>query len=255
MMKAIIVDDEVLGRENVHALLTSEADIQIVAECKNGREAVEAIRKHHPDIVFLDIQMPRMDGFGVIAELAPGPIPQIIFVTAHDQYAIQAFEVSALDYLLKPLNRERFGVALEKARHVQASHVDESFQARLLSLIETVEARRPRLERFPVHQGSQVSFVRIAEIEAVEATGNWMHLYVGKQSHMIRDSLQNLEERLDPSTFMRVHRSWLVNVNCIEKVVYEGGGVGYMRLHGGREVPVSRGYREALDRWVARQET
>jgi two-component system LytT family response regulator len=244
-IRTVIVDDEPLARQRVRRLLEADADIAIVGECADGEQAVADLRKLRPDLVFLDVQMPGLDGFGVVRELGP-PLPAVIFVTAHDRFALKAFEVHALDYLLKPFDKSRFGAALEHAkaqvRQGSAAAVDQ----RLQELLQTVQSREPAPERLMVKSAGRIYFVRIADIDWIEAAANYVRLHVGKEDHLLRDSLSALEKKLDPARFVRIHRSTIVNVERIRELqpVFHGDYV--VILHDGTELPVSRSCRDNL---------
>ncbi len=245
-IQALVVDDEPLGVKGVRTLLADEPDVEVVGECLDGETAVKAIRTLRPDLVFLDVQMPGLDGFEVLEELSEGEMPLVIFVTAFDQYSLQAFTVHALDYLLKPLSRPRFREAMARARTTLEARDQKAVNRRLLALLEDVEQRRQNLDRFVVRTPERILFIRSEEVEAIEATGNYMHLYRGRESFMIRETLGTLEQRLDPVRFLRTHRSWIVNIARIREILTVDGGFTVV-TQGGTKVPVSKGYRERLD--------
>jgi two-component system, LytTR family, response regulator len=250
MIRTVIVDDEPLARDRIRSLLEVELDIEIVAECRNGREAVSAIQECAPDLVFLDIQMPEMDGFDVIAEIDPGKMPVIVFVTAYDQYAIQAFSVHALDYLLKPFDQRRFREAIGRARESLKDRATQAINERLLALLEEVESRRRIVSRFVVRTDGRIVFVRAKDVECIEATGNYMQLYVGKNVFTIRDTMAKLESKLDTSVFVRVHRSWIVNIEKIQELQSWFNGSYMVILQGGRKVHASRRFRKRIEELI-----
>jgi two-component system, LytTR family, response regulator len=249
-LRILLVDDEAPNLDLLRELLAGEPEVEIVGECRNGLEAVQAIRNLHPDLVFLDIQMPGLDGFEVLEELDTEERPMVVFVTAYDQYSLQAFEVYALDYLLKPASEERLHATLERARGRLLTRCANNVNQRLSCFLEEVESRRVRPNRFVVREGDRVRFVRAEDVEAIEATGNYMHLYVGRTSYMIREVLSHLETKLDPHRFIRTHRSWIVNVDKIEGIGPWSKGAYLITVHGGTEVPVSQNYRERIDRII-----
>jgi two-component system LytT family response regulator len=244
-IRTVIVDDEPLARQRVRRLLEADADIAIVGECADGQQAVADLRKLRPDLVFLDVQMPGLDGFGVVQAL-DSPLPAVIFVTAHDRFALKAFEVHALDYLLKPFDKSRFGAALEHAKAQIRQGTTAAVDQRLHELLQTVQSRGPAPERLMVKSAGRIYFVRIADIDWIEAAANYVRLHVGKQDHLLRDSLTALEKKLDPARFVRIHRSTIVNVERIRELqpVFHGDYV--VILHDGTELPVSRSFRENL---------
>lgn len=242
MIRALLVDDEPLAIEALRALLAAESDVEIAGTCLNGREAVNAIRALRPDLVLLDVQMPVFDGFEVIEELEPAEIPIVIFVTAYDQYALRAFAVHAIDYLLKPVESERFRDALRHAREILAGRQERETNRRLLALIGEMEARRPTLDRFVIHDQDRVRFVKTQDVDAIEAAGVYAVLHRGGDVFVLRDALSTLETRLG-DRFLRVHRSWLVNVERIAEIRGAPGHPLEILLTTGLTVPVSRRHR------------
>jgi two-component system LytT family response regulator len=222
MIRALIVDDEPIARNGLRALLAGDRDVQIVGECGNGVVAVQAIQRERPDLVFLDVQMPDLDGFGVLDQLEPGEMPAIVFVTAYDQYAIRAFEVNALDYLVKPFDRDRFRDSLARAkrqiRQGSLSDLNDKMHSLLqrLGASSAAGARRPRTDRILVKDRSRVSFVRPSEIDWIEVQENYLCLHVGAERHLTRDTLTAMLERLDPTVFLRISRSRALNVEKVK---------------------------------------
>jgi two-component system, LytTR family, response regulator len=225
-IRTLIVDDEPLARDGIRMLLAADPEVEVVGECGDGREAAAAICRLRPDLVFLDVQMPEQSGFDVLASVPPGELPAVIFVTAFDRYALRAFEVHALDYLLKPFDDERFADALGRAkRHLRLAHVS-SLSERLLSLLENV---RPSTEREPdfitrlsIRDAGRVVFLDVAEVEWIEAADYYVQLHVGSRSYLHRESMQRLEEKLDPDHFLRIHRSAIVNRRCVRELRHKG---------------------------------
>jgi two-component system LytT family response regulator len=246
-IRTLIVDDEPLARQRLRALLGGDPDIDLVGECGDGRQALDEVRRLTPDLLFLDVQMPALDGFGVLEGLAGGALPAVIFVTAHDRYALKAFEVNAVDYLLKPFDRARFSAALQRAkaqvRRARAGALDE----RLLDLLETVQNRRPGPERLIVKSGGRVYFVRVQDIDWIEAAGNYVRLHVGKEDHLLRESLSGLEGKLDAGRFVRIHRSTIVNMDRIRELQPAFHGDHVLLLQDGTELTLSRSFRERME--------
>lgn len=253
MIRALIVDDEPLARAWLRGLLEDHADIEILPDCSNGLEAVHRIETLSPDLVFLDVQMPELDGFGVLQTLGEQRPRALVFVTAFDQFAIRAFELHALDYLLKPFDRERFQVTLDRARVQLASKnadtLPEKFQA-LLEAIPQPPARR--LDRIAVKDNGAVFFVRVNDIDWIEAYGNYVRLHVGDASHLLLQTMTGMEARLDPEKFLRIHRSTIVNIDRIERLEPLFHGEYNVRLSNGTELTLSRGYRERLQALLER---
>jgi two-component system, LytTR family, response regulator len=281
-LRVMVVDDERLARQRLRRLLKEEG-VEVVGECADGREAVAALREQPPDLLFLDVQMPELDGFGVLAEVGPERMPPVVFVTAYDQYAVRAFEVNALDYLLKPFDAERFRKAFRKAREAldreNARAQSERLTALLTRLAEGVGVGAPALgdaaaagahaaapdadgssgagggaapsgerylERLLVKNEGRVFFVRTADIDWIEASGNYLRLHVGRDVHMIRETMGTLEARLDPRQFLRVHRSTIVRTDCIREMQPWFSGEYVIILRDGTRLKLSRSYREPV---------
>lgn len=245
-MKILIVDDEPLARERVRRHLRDEPGVEIVGEAGNGREAVAAIEEKKPDLVFLDVQMPEMNGFDVLKTLSEIKIPAIVFTTAYDKYAIQAFEFHALDYLLKPFTRERFKRAVRHAREqLENTRQNGSMDERLVSLLENLKAKK-YLERIVVKSSGRVFFIKTDEIDWIEAAGNYLKLHVGRDAHLIRETMQSIEAKLDPEKFFRIHRSTLVQIDRIKELHPLFGGDYAVILRNGVELNLSRNYRDRL---------
>ena len=253
-IKTLIIDDEPLARRNLRLLLEKDPQIEILEECRNGREAVKAINALSPDLIFLDIQMPEMDGFDVLARVGPEHIHAIIFVTAFDQYALKAFDVHALDYLLKPFDDERFLHALERAKtQIEAREIDR-LSKRLLALLEGRESERKGakeqtnyLTRLMVKVAGRVTLLKVEEIDFIEADGNYAKLHVGRKSHLLREKMNELEGRLDPAKFVRIHRSAIVNLDRIKEMHPHFNGDYIVVLEDGRQLRLSRTRRENLE--------
>ncbi len=246
----MIVDDEPPARRNLRALLKRDPEIELVRECGNGRDAVAAIRSLAPDLVFLDVQMPELDGFEVLDRLAGQPLPVIIFVTAYDQYALRAFEVSALDYLLKPFSDERFGKAIEQAKRLLAQQDASEVGRKILQLMgaRELDLNAPRyLTRLMVKTTGRVVFVRTDEIDWIEAYDNYVRLHTGGKAHLLRQTMNELEASLNPERFARIHRSTIVNLDRIRELHPHFNGESVVILHDGTELKLSRSRRENLE--------
>ena len=251
-IRALIVDDEPLARERIRDILETDSEIEIIGECAGGEEAIEAIERQTPDLVFLDVEMPGKDGFAVLEELGPDRIPAIIFVTAYDQYAVRAFEVYALDYLLKPFDQERFEKALLRAKaHIQ-NEKSENITERILSALEEIKSKPVHLERLVIKMNGHVFFVKTDDIDWLEAEGNYVRLHAGKESYLLRDTISALEGQLDPKRFVRVHRSAIVNVDRIQELQAWFHGEYRIILREGVQLTLSRSYREKLHELLGR---
>jgi two-component system LytT family response regulator len=243
----MVVDDEPIARARVLSLLNDEADIEVVRECSSGTEAVSAITEISPDLIFLDVQMPEMDGFDVARAFEPDRMPAVVFVTAFDHYALRAFEIQAADYLLKPFSAQRFKLALSHARDQLAQRQASTLGRQLMALLPEMSRRQsPARDRLVVKSSGRVYFVPTADIDWCEAAGNYVCLHVGAQSHLVRETMAHLESHLDPQQFVRIHRSTIVNVDRIQELRSSFNGEHLVLLRGGTRLTLSRGYREAL---------
>lgn len=251
-IKALIVDDEPLARERLASLLTAEPDIEIVGQCRDGEEAVTAIEDVSPNLVFLDVQMPLMSGFDVIESVGSARMPLVIFVTAYDQHALRAFQVQALDYLLKPFDRERFSAALQRARTQLEREETGDLGRRLMALVKDLRKDQPRAERLVVKSSGRLYFLRADEIDWVEAAGNYVRLHVGTTAHLIRETMTAIEGRLDPEKFFRIHRCRMVNMERIQELQPWLNGEYSVVLRTGARLTLSRGYREKLQERLGR---
>jgi two-component system LytT family response regulator len=254
----LVVDDEPLARMRLEDLLAGVEGAVVVGTAANGIEAVEQIRSLRPDVVFLDVQMPGKTGVDVVREIGAANMPATIFVTAFDQFAVQAFDVAAVDYLVKPFDDERFAEAFRRARHRLSLQGMEELRHRLLAVLQnepTTPTRAPDgqpeyLERIAVEMRGKVRSVPVDQIDYIIASGPYAELHVGDKRHLVREAMQTLEERLDPSRFMRVHRSVIVRLDLVDTLHRGAGGDYELQLKGGMRVRVSRSRREALERWL-----
>ena len=245
-IRTLVVDDEPLARERVVGFLSAEPDIEIIGQCRDGEEAASAIVDHAPDLVFLDVQMPAMNGFEVIEAVGNERMPLVIFVTAYDQHALRAFQVRALDYILKPFDRERFSEALQRARKQIERNETGDLGRRLLALVKDLRKDQPRTDRLVVKSGGRLFFLRMDEIDWIEAAGNYVRLHVGTTSHLLRETMNAIEGRLDPEKFFRIHRSRIVNMERIQELQPWLNGEYAVLLRTGTRLTLSRGYREKL---------
>jgi len=254
-IKTLIIDDEPLAREGIRLLVGGDSEIRIVGECANGKDAVAAIRKDRPDLLFLDVQMPEMNGFEVLKQASITPLPVIIFVTAYDRYAIQAFEAQALDYLLKPISDERFFQSLTRAKAQIAQGRAQEQNQRLRAMLENLQqgqtkAAAPRPERMVVKSGGQVFFISLSDIDWVEAADYYVILHVNGKSILLRETMAELENRLDPQRFARIHRSAVVNIARIKELRASGRGDYTVILHNDTQLKLSRRRRKNLQELI-----
>jgi two-component system LytT family response regulator len=247
LIRALVVDDEPHGRERVAMLLAGRSDVAVVGECADGRQAVRAIRELRPDLVFLDVQMPELDGFGVLEEVGPAEMPAVVFVTAYDAYAIRAFEVNALDYLLKPVDPERLATALERAAERVRLRAPGRADERVVALLEGLERRRRYASRFVVRDQGAAFFLPAEQVEWIEAERNYVRLHAkGGAAHLIREPLKEVEARLDPERFVRVSRSAIVNLDAVERVEPWFRGEYVLILRDGARLTSSRAHGESF---------
>jgi two-component system LytT family response regulator len=246
-LRTLIVDDEPLARQRIRTLLEKEDDIELVGECSNGHEAVAAVREKKPHLIFLDVQMPELDGFGVLEALQAEGLPAVIFVTAYDRYAVRAFDLHAMDYLLKPFDRSRFRKALERVRAQARNNELASATQHVQALLKDVYSRHRPVDRLMIKSGSKVTFLRLDEIDYVQAAGNYVRIYVGAEMHLMRETMSQLEERLNGTSFVRIHRSTIVNTDRIRELQPTFHGDFAVTLQSGVEVTLSRGFRDKLE--------
>jgi two-component system LytT family response regulator len=251
-IRALVVDDEPMARDRVLSLLQQEEDVEVVGECADGTQAVAAIQNQSPDLVFLDVQMPGHNAFDVIEAVGADRMPPVIFVTAYDEYALKAFEVHALDYLLKPFGRDRFQQTLQHARsHVERRRAGD-LGRKLLALVNDIKPEPPRLERLVVKSGGRVFFLRTDEIDWIEAAGNYVRLHLGSESHLFRETMNHMEARLDSRQFVRIHRSRIVNTDRVKELQPWFNGEHVVILQNGTRLTLSRGYRDKLQEQLKR---
>jgi len=249
-IRAIIADDEPLARRGIRQLLGPHADVDVIAEARNGREAVRALRELKPDLLFLDVQMPEMDGFDVLREIGPRHMPAVIFVTAYDEFAVRAFDTQALDYLVKPLQEVRFARALERMRERLRSSKAVELSRSLSALLAKTDKERAR-QRILVPTSTGGLILDADEIDWIEADDYYAAIHSGRKRHLIRESLTSLEHRLDGARFLRTHRSAIVNVDRVRELKSEAG-ITWLLLCDGARVPVGRRRREAVTRFLRR---
>lgn len=243
MIRTLIIDDVQLARERLKRCLAAEPDVQIVGECDNGTRAVTFIRELSPDLIFLDVQMPALDGFGVLDELRGEFIPAVIFVTAYNEYAIQAFDVNALDYLLKPVDCARLSKAVERAK-TQLTQPEDDLDSRFRAMLEDLKASSKFLKRITIKLTGHTILLPTDEIDWIESYGNYLKLHTGRESHLIRGTMQSLESKLDPEKFIRVHRSTIVNIEKIKEIYPRSNGDQDLVLQNGQQLMLSRKYRD-----------
>jgi two-component system, LytTR family, response regulator len=244
-LRVVIVDDMELARKRLVRQLSRHSDIRIIAECANGEEAVEVIQSDKPDLVFLDVQMPEQDGFAVVGKLGERDIPEIIFVTAYDQFALKAFDVHAVDYLLKPFSAERLELALTRVRG-KLAHGTGQMDAQIAQLVRSMKGQAERTRPIMLKIDGNALLIRQAEIDWVESAGNYVKVHAGKESYMVRETMADFEQRLDQQTFVRVHRCTIVNVARIREIRPSVSGNYQLILRDGHVVIMSRTCRPRL---------
>jgi two-component system LytT family response regulator len=249
MIRTLIIDDVALARQRLKRCLKSDAEVEIVGECDNGEQAVVDIRSLAPDLIFLDVQMPALDGFGVLQALRDERAPAVIFVTAYNEYAIQAFEVNALDYLLKPVDCERLNKAVQRAksRLAQANPIDDlpgDLASRFRAALEDIKTPSKYIKRLTIKLTGRTVLLPVDEIDWIETHGNYLKVHAGRESHLIRATMQSLETKLNPEKFVRVHRSVIVNLEKVKEIYPRSNGDQDLVLQNGRQLMLSRNYRD-----------
>lgn len=246
-IRVIIADDEPLARERIRVLLAREQDVEVVAECANGQETVAAVRAQAVDLLFLDVQMPGMDGFEALRAMSTERLPLVIFVTAFDEHAVKAFEVHALDYLLKPFKPQRFKDTVQRARQTLATAQGDAVSEKLLALLGQRRPAQEYITRVTVKTGERVVVLKAEQIEYIEAAGNYVILHVGKENHVLRETLTALEQKLNPRQFLRISRSALVNADQIRELQPLFKGEHAVLLRNGKQLTMTRGIREVQE--------
>ena len=246
-IRVLLVDDEPLARDMLREMLQGDPQVEIVGESCNGVEALAAIRAQAPDLIFLDVQMPEVGGFEVLASLKGEKAPYVIFVTAYDQYAVRAFEVQALDYLLKPFDQERFDLSWQRAKaQLRNDRNGGGMDQRILTLLEELKAGNKYLERLVIKAAGRIYFLETSEIDWIEAEGNYVSVHSGKKSHLLRETISSLESQLDPKKFVRIHRSSIVRLDYIQELQPWFHGEYRVILHDGTQLTLSRNHRDKL---------
>ena len=263
MLKALIVDDEELARRGLEIRLQKYDDIEICAQSRNGREALQAVREHAPDLMFLDVQMPGMDGFDVLRSLSTSNMPAVIFVTAYDEFALKAFDANALDYLLKPINDERLAEAVERARHDSDEKQANEHRGKLLKFVCDLTGQELTLEtalqaasgdghgypkRLAIRDGAETTCVEVDAIDWIDAAGDYMCVHAEGSTHVLRGTMKHLEELLNPEDFIRVHRSVIVNRHRVKSMRPHRNGEYFLSLEGDTELKLSRKYKANIER-------
>lgn len=248
LIKTLIVDDEPLAREYVRRLLKEDERIQIVGETGNGRDAVQLIGEQKPDLIFLDVQMPEMDGFAVLKTLKPNLLPAVIFTTAYEEYAIRAFEFHALDYLLKPFDSDRFAESVRHAaKRLDNRRNEKPTESKQISeMLKNIDEKPQYLERLLIKSNGRIVFLKTREIDWIKADDKYLHLYFGKSNYLVRQSLSQMKTQLDPQIFAQIHRSIIINIERIKELQTMFNGEYNLVLENGAEVPLSRNYKNKL---------
>jgi two-component system LytT family response regulator len=250
-LTVLVVDDEPLARQGLKLLLERQPGVASIAEARNGRDAIAFIRDRRPDLVLLDVQMPRMDGFAVVQAVGAERMPAVIFVTAHDEYAIRAFEIAAVDYLLKPVAAERFALAFGRASSRLRHQGREDGPQQVLAMLDAIANPPRRLSRFAIRSGERTIFVALEDVDRIEAMQNYVRLHVGETTHLLHVPISTLETVLDPERFLRIHRSHIVNVRRIGQLWSLAHGQYVIELRSGQRLQSGRTYGERIRRALA----
>lgn len=243
-LRVFIVEDEPLAREKMRTMLRKDTDIEVVGEAADGKQAVEGIKQRRPDLLFLDVQIPGMDGFRVLESLKTERLPMVIFVTAYDQYALRAFEFYALDYLLKPFDRQRLSKALDRAKSQVRKDRGVHMNDGILELLRELKEKPKHLSRIAIRTDGRVFFVKAEEVDWIGAEGNYVSLHMGKESYLLRETISNMESQMDPARFLRIHRSTIVNIDRVKELQPWFHGEYRVLLRDGTQLVLSRSYRE-----------
>jgi two-component system, LytTR family, response regulator len=245
-IRTLVVDDELPARRRLLSLLKTDPEIEIIGQCGDGASAIDAIVTDRPDLLFLDVQMPETDAFGVISAIAGIHMPAIVFVTAYDRYAVQAFDARAVDYLLKPFKRERFFDALQRAKESlhRAVNGDGGYER---NLVDMVRGMRPMEDRLVIRSAGRITFLRTADVQWIEAAGNYVRVHAGNEVHTMREKISTLEEQLDQRQFLRIHRSVVVNLDEVKELQPCGGGEYIVLMRDGKELPFGRTHLRQLE--------
>jgi two-component system LytT family response regulator len=245
-VRALIVDDERPARHRVRRLLTLDPDLDVIGECATGDEAIEALQTARPDLLFIDIQMPGSDGFAVLRTIPQEDMPVVVFVTAYDSYALRAFEAQAFDYLLKPFDRKRFTEVLKRAKQQVELKRQGAVNTRLLTLLEGIDQKRFESDRIAIRSGGSVTLLRTASIDWVEAADNYVNVHCGGETHIVRETMQSFEQRLDPARFVRIHRSTIVNLDRVTQIQPWLRGDYQVVLQDGSKLALSRSRKDKV---------
>ena len=254
-IRTVIADDEELARRGLRALSQRCEDLELICECRNAREAVDAIHRHRPDLVFLDVQMPGKTGFDVISAIADAQRPHVVFVTAYDKFALRAFEVHALDYLLKPVNEDRFDAAVARVREAMSHVTDNAIVQRVRQAAANLKvaispSKGPAVDRLPIKVNGRIMVIRVADIDWLEADGDYVSVHVGGKTWLMRETIAAVELRLALSGFVRIHRSTLVNAERVKELQPQDKGEYTVILNDGTELKLTRNYRTSVERLV-----
>lgn len=252
-IRVLVVDDEALARERACQLLKADPEIEIIGQCGDGQTAVEKIQKDKPDLVLLDVQMPELDGFAVVEAVGADKMPAVIFVTAHEKFALKAFDVHAIDYLLKPYDRERFETALRRAKDQLARSKSGDLQSKMSALLGEIKTQPKPANRLVVKTEGRVLLLKNEDVDWVEAADNYIILHIGADTHMLRETMTSIESRLPSEKFIRVNRSTIVNIDRIKELQPLFHGEYVIILKNGTKLTLSRGYREKLDQLLGRE--